>query len=103
MLLVIDAGNSEITFGLWDRDALTTVWRCASRQFITADQLFAFLFPLLLKAGLAESIRQVAIASVVPQLTPSLEQLAQNHLHVRAPFKFPKTISCMAADIPASS
>ncbi len=79
MLLVIDAGNSNVTFGVYDGDALTRHWRIRTETGRTADEYAAFLGALLGQSGLsAADISGVALASVVPGATPALKRLARS-------------------------
>lgn len=85
MLLAIDAGNTHVKFGLFDGDTLTQQWRMRPEPGRTADEYAALLFALFAQAGLAFSdITGIALASVVPAITPDLLRLARTHLG-RAP------------------
>ena len=77
MLLVIDAGNSNVTFGVYDGAALLTHWRIRTEAGRTHDEYAAFLGALFPQSGLAlTQITGVALASVVPGATPALRRLA---------------------------
>ncbi len=79
MLLVIDAGNSNVTFGVYEGERLLAHWRIRTEAGRTTDEYAAFLgslFPLHdLRFG---QITGIALASVVPAATPALRRLAQD-------------------------
>ena len=78
MLLVIDAGNSNVTFGVYDGASLTHRWRIQTVAGRTTDEYAAFLGSLLMPCGLGfRDITGVALASVVPEATPALRRLSQ--------------------------
>ena len=78
MLLVIDAGNSNVTFGVYDGPALRAHWRIRTEMGRTTDEYAAFLGALFTQSGLAlAQVTGVALASVVPSATPALKRLAQ--------------------------
>lgn len=78
MLLVIDAGNSNVTFGVYDGPALRAHWRLRTETGRTADEYAAFLGALFAQSGLAlAQVTGIALASVVPSATPALKRLAQ--------------------------
>lgn len=79
MLLVIDAGNSNVTFGVYDGDLLLTHWRIRTETGRTTDEYAAFLGSLFFQHSLQFSqINGVALASVVPGATPALRRLARS-------------------------
>ena len=70
MLLCIDVGNTNITLGLYDGEALGPRWRLATDHERMPDEFTLQLLGLLSHAGLErEQVTGVAIASVVPPLT----------------------------------
>ena len=83
MLLVIDAGNSNVTFGVYDGEHLLAHWRQRTEAGRTTDEHAAFLgslFPLHdLSFG---QITGIALASVVPDATPALRRLAQDTFQI---------------------
>ncbi|MDO5448573.1 MAG: type III pantothenate kinase, partial [Clostridia bacterium] len=70
MLLVIDAGNTNVTIGVFKRDELLFVSRLATDRTITEDQ-FAISLNSILKINGIENpeFEGAAISSVVPELT----------------------------------
>ncbi|HET9960281.1 MAG TPA: type III pantothenate kinase [Polyangiaceae bacterium] len=70
MLLVIDIGNTNVVFGLYDGETLTHTFRMATVHTRTEDEYGALLLQLLQLRGLPVNCVECAIlASVVPPLT----------------------------------
>ncbi|MSP20501.1 MAG: type III pantothenate kinase [Alphaproteobacteria bacterium] len=77
MLLAIDAGNTNVVFGVFDGDKKLCQWRAATRPDRTADEYAVLLTQWLANEGLKVSaITDVAIASVVPTILRDLRHLA---------------------------
>jgi type III pantothenate kinase len=80
MLLVIDAGNTELVAGLFDGEQLVDHWRATSHAERSADEL-----ALLLRAFLAvhdhdfDDVSGLAVASVVPRITASLREIGPRY------------------------
>jgi type III pantothenate kinase len=83
LLLTVDAGNTNTVLGLHDGATLKALWRLTTRREQTADE-YGILVRNLFNASSVEprSIEGVAIASVVPPLTPVLVDLARIYLGV---------------------
>lgn len=81
MLLAIDAGNTNIVFGLYERRHLKDHWRLQSDRGATADELGVYLRRLLVRAG-APRLNAVAISSVVPTLTGVLVEMSHSYLEL---------------------
>jgi type III pantothenate kinase len=82
MLLVIDIGNTSISLGLYKSEKLGPCWRLASDNERTADEYGILLLQLLERAGVqAGQIAGIAIASVVPPLTGTVEQACRDYLN----------------------
>ena len=78
MLLVIDAGNSNVTFGVYEGAVLRIHWRIRTETGRTRDEYAAFLGALFAQSGLAlAEVDGIALASVVPGATPALRRLAR--------------------------
>ena len=78
MLLVVDAGNTNVKFGVFQGAALSAQWRLRMEPGRSADEYVALLYSLFAQSGLAFSqITGVALASVVPAATPTLLRLSQ--------------------------
>lgn len=78
MLLAIDAGNSNVTFGVFDGTDLRATWRIRTTAGRTADEYGSLLQNLFAREGITfPDIGDIAIASVVPSATPDLSRLAR--------------------------
>jgi len=83
MLLAIDVGNTDTTFGIFEEEQLRATWRMATVIHRRADEYAVLLLGLLGHQGLDKSvIKEVALCSVVPPVTPNLEELSQRYFHV---------------------
>jgi type III pantothenate kinase len=81
LLLTIDAGNTNTVLGLHDGPDLRAHWRLTTRLEQTADEYGILVRNLFASAGLEPSqIAGVALASVVPPLTPVLVALSRQYL-----------------------
>lgn len=69
MLLAVDVGNTDITFGVFDGDDLITRFRFTVKVPRTSDEYGELLCNILEQKGFSpEGISEVIIASVVPQM-----------------------------------
>jgi type III pantothenate kinase len=75
MLLVCDIGNSNIVFGLYDGDELRASWRLTSRLNATVDEYTVSMGALLARFCEPREIKAAILSSVVPPLTPKIEQV----------------------------
>lgn len=83
MLLAIDIGNTNITLGVFDGDALSATWRLSTERSKTSDEYSATLMQMLqLRDMAAQQIDAVALCSVVPPLTPTFVDLCKTHFGV---------------------
>ena len=83
MLLAIDIGNTNITLGVFDGDALSATWRLSTERSKTSDEYSATLMQMLqLRDMAAPQIDAVALCSVVPPLTPTFVDLCKTHFGV---------------------
>jgi len=81
MLLTIDVGNTNTVLGVFDDEALHVHWRLTTRREQTADEYGILVRNLFSGSSLEPSaITGVALASVVPPLTPVLVELARDSL-----------------------
>lgn len=70
MLLVIDVGNSNIVFGVYDDRRLVRSWRLSTDRSRTSDEYAVLLHTLFAQAEISFSaVTGSIISSVVPQLT----------------------------------
>jgi type III pantothenate kinase len=78
MLLVIDVGNSNIVYGLFDGASLKHTFRVETGRSRTADEYRVVLHQLLAMNGIeAGQVTAAALASVVPSLTEPMGDLVR--------------------------
>jgi type III pantothenate kinase len=79
MLLAVDAGNTQTVFGTYDGRELTEHWRVATDRNDSGDALS------LLYRGFADlgSIDGICLATSVPQLSRSYEELSRRYTRAR--------------------
>jgi type III pantothenate kinase len=78
MLLVIDVGNSNIVYGLFEGPALTHQFRVETVRTRTADEYLVILCQLLaMKGVLPSQVTAAALASVVPSLTEPMVEMVR--------------------------
>lgn len=92
MLLAIDVGNSQTSFGLFSKGRLNHHWRIETRPFRTADEHAAIFFALLGQAGLGDIAWEgAALCSVVPAVDEAIEHFTKAYLKV-VPLKIDHSI-----------
>jgi len=92
VLLVLDIGNTQTSFGIFDRGKLTHHWRAETQIAKTADEYASFLFPLLAHARIpVEDCDGIAICSVVPPAEESFTYFCRQYLN-----KEPYLVSCQS-------
>jgi type III pantothenate kinase len=78
MLLAIDIGNSETVVGFFDGQDLVHQWRMTSKSPRTADEFHLLVLSLLRESQVDRSrVQRVAVASVVPSLTPEFVAMSE--------------------------
>jgi type III pantothenate kinase len=77
-LLAVDIGNTNISCGIFHGGNLKTSARYHSSVLRTADEYFSLMGPLL-EGGKFQNITQIAVASVVPELTRIWQHLFQKY------------------------
>ena len=81
MLLCIDIGNTNITFGLYEGDKLGPRWRIRTIHEKMPDEYGVLLDQMFLHRGYRpEQVTGAIIASVVPPLRPVFEQVCQEYV-----------------------
>ncbi|MBV9212946.1 MAG: type III pantothenate kinase [Actinobacteria bacterium] len=81
MLLAIDLGNTQTHIGMFRGDELVENWRLATVRETTGDELATLLVSLLeLRRLRLQDVDAAILSSVVPQLTPEYERLAERYL-----------------------
>lgn len=84
MLLVVDVGNTNITFGLLQQKQLHATFRMMSKVERTSDEYGVLLTAMLEKKGVKlTDIEDVIIASVVPGIMHSFTSAIIKYLHHR--------------------
>lgn len=69
MLLVIDVGNTNIKYGIYNKDELLASFRVTSENKKTADEYGAILLNLLSSCGITvKDIEGIILSSVIPAL-----------------------------------
>jgi type III pantothenate kinase len=87
MLLAMDAGNTNVTVGVFEGAELVTSWRLRTIREQTADEWGIQLRSLFQLAELdVEQIQGVAIASVVPPLDRQLAEVSRRYFGAEARF-----------------
>lgn len=96
-LLAVDIGNTQTVLGVFVGGKLASGWRFSTYSEMTSDEL-AFYFEgfLKLKGFSISEIRGIIVSSVVPRLTTSIIEFAENYIsekpliigmNTRAPIK----------------
>jgi type III pantothenate kinase len=81
VLLTVDVGNTNTVLGLHDGPDLKIHWRLTTRREQTADEYGILVRNLFAASGFEPArVEGVALASVVPPLTPVLVALSKQYL-----------------------
>jgi type III pantothenate kinase len=81
MLLTIDIGNTNITFGLFEGEQLGPRWRIRTIHEKMPDEYGILLDQMFRHRGYRPGqVTDIALASVVPPLTPVFEQVCRDYL-----------------------
>jgi len=81
MLLAIDIGNTNVTFGVFDGDKIKTTWRVSTAIHRTADEYAHLMLSLMERQGVtAQQVNDVVVCSVVPPLLITFEQVCKSFL-----------------------
>jgi type III pantothenate kinase len=87
MLLAIDAGNTNITLGVFQGAQLLTSWRLTTDRLRTADEYGVQLRGLFELAGMnVADVEGIVVACVVPQLNLTLQRMAERYIELDAMF-----------------
>jgi type III pantothenate kinase len=82
MLLAIDIGNTHTVFGVFDKKRLIADWRVSSAVNRTEDEVGTQVRAFLKDADIkSQTVRGVAISSVVPNLTEIFVLMARKYFH----------------------
>ena len=83
MLLVIDAGNTNTSLGVFKGAELVAHWRLTTARSRTVDEYGVHARNLFELAGIDfKAIDAIAIASVVPPLNYTLKTMAETYFHL---------------------
>lgn len=83
MLLVVDAGNTNVVFAIHDGDGWRGTWRVRTDAQRTSDEYAAWLLTLLGHAGLdRHQVRRAVIGTVVPAALYHLRRLCRDWFEV---------------------
>lgn len=83
MILVLDAGNTNIVVGVYDDDELIADWRLSTDSKRTADEYGIQVIQLFLQNKLDPSdVEGVIISSVVPNIMYSVEHMIKKYFEV---------------------
>ncbi|MBI4893485.1 MAG: type III pantothenate kinase [Acidobacteria bacterium] len=87
MLLTIDAGNTNVTIGIFEGDKIQTRWRLRTVHEQTPDEWGIKLRSLFAVESLPlDRVRGIVVASVVPPLETSLTEMAERYFGVAPMF-----------------
>lgn len=83
MILVIDVGNTNIVLGVYQEKKLIHHWRISTDKYRTMDEYAVIVKNLFDFEGLSfRNITGSIISSVVPPVTPTLEELVRTRFGV---------------------
>jgi len=84
LLLVIDAGNTNIVLGIYDGEQLLRNWRISTDKSKSTDEYGILFNNLLVLTGIGlANITDIIISSVVPTLTGVLERLSRDYFGIK--------------------
>ncbi len=93
MLLVIDVGNTNTVFAVFENDEMEHSWRCKSECSRSADEYAVFLKQLFDLVGIKWSdIHDIIISSVVPDTNFHLGKLCEKYLNAKPFFVNPSSV-----------
>lgn len=82
MILVIDVGNTNITFGVYESKKLVTTFRMTSRTMRTSDEYGTEILAMLQNNQIDHrKVGGAIIASVVPKVMHALIGAVMRYLH----------------------
>ena len=90
MLLVIDVGNTNTVFGVFQEEELKGQWHLSTCKTATSDEIGVVIVQLMAVKGIRkEEISDVVISSVVPSLNCTLRRMAEEFFSVNPYFVQP--------------
>ncbi len=92
MLVALDAGNTNVTIGVFEGERLTAHWRLRTVHDQTVDEWGILLRNLFALSALElDKVDGMIVASVVPPLDYALGEMARRYFHSEAVFVGPET------------
>ncbi|GLI86492.1 type III pantothenate kinase [Rossellomorea marisflavi] len=83
MIFVMDVGNTNIVFGVYENDELKYHWRAETNRHKTEDEFGMLVKNLFEHAKLSfDDIDGIIISSVVPPIMFSLERMCVKYFHI---------------------
>jgi len=87
MLLVLDCGNTNVVFAVYDGTTMKGQWRAATKTDRTADEYGIWLTQLMAHDGIdPKQVKAAIVASVVPGKNFDLRQLCEKYFGCKARF-----------------
>ena len=84
MILVLDAGNSNIVLGVYNNGHLAFHWRMGTDRHKTEDEYAMQVNAFFTHAGISfEQIKGIIISSVVPPIMFALEEMCNKYFRVK--------------------
>lgn len=84
MILVMDAGNTNIIFGIYDNHQLLHNWRIVTERSKTEDEHAMQLKAFFSHEGISfEQIEGIIISSVVPPIMFALQRMCEKYFHIK--------------------
>lgn len=84
MLLVVDVGNTNTVFGVYENSDLLSHWRIRTIQGQTADEFGMLVWNLFQWVGLPmKRVKAVVVSCVVPPLLRAIHELCQRYFGVK--------------------
>jgi type III pantothenate kinase len=81
MLLAIDIGNTNVTFGVFDAENIKATWRVSTAIHRTPDEYAHLMLSLMERQGIsATKLKDVVTCSVVPPLLIIFEEVCKRFL-----------------------
>lgn len=84
MILTLDAGNSTIVLGIYEKDTLLYHWRMSMERQSTEDEYAMKIQALFTHVGMSfDQISGIIISSVVPPIMFVLEEMCKKYFHTK--------------------
>ena len=81
MILCIDIGNTNVKFGIFEKESLLASFRITSKRNSTADEYGVLVRDLFASANLKiEELEGIIMSSVIPQLNYTMEHMCEQYL-----------------------